>query len=271
MNPTPDALTLRPLRATAQAPHAARVSRVPTIGVARWFYVIIAVSYIVIAVGGFLPSYFIKVSNHTFALPAIYHVHAALFFSWTLLNAAQAWFVATGRVYNHRNWGLLGISLATAMAISVVLLIVTGIKLSEAHGMALPAKRFAFLSFSGVVKFTLLFGAAIYFVHRRELHKRLMVIANCNIISAPIGRLVAMSLPAALRAGPPPAGAVIVILLLGYWPVIAGMLFDWRTRGRPHPIYLVGVLSLAAGLLVPLISRSDAWLTTIDHLVNLMG
>ena len=218
-----------------------------------------------------MPSYFIKVSNHTFSLPAIFHVHAVLFFSWTLLNAAQAWFVATGRVFNHRNWGLLGVALATAMAVSVVLLIITGIKLSEAHGMGLPAKRFAFLSFSGVVKFVLLFGAAIYFVHKRELHKRLIVIANCNIISAPIGRLVNLSLPAASHAGPPPAYAIIIILLLGYWPVLAGMAFDWRTRGRPHPIYLVGLLSLATGLLVPLMSQSDAWLTIVDHLTKLMG
>ena len=270
MNRTPVALFLWPRRAVQR--RDASSSTVTGLAVGRWFYFGIALSVVLIAVAGFTPSYLLKVSNNTFTLPAIFHIHALLFFSWTLLNTLQAWFVAAGRVYNHKNWGLLGISLATAMAISAVLLLVTGIKLAEAHGMGLPAKRFAFLSFSGVVKFTLLFGAAIFFVHRRELHKRLIVIANCTVISAPIGRLVVMALiPPALRAGPPPAYAVIVILLLGYWPVFAGMVYDWRTRGRPHPIYLVGLLSLVSGLLVPMISRTDAWLTVIDHIVNLAG
>jgi hypothetical protein len=273
MNPTPDALPLWPLRtASIQGQDAAPVSSIPKVCLGRWFYFGIAVTFVVIAVGGFMPSYFIKVSNRTFSLPAIFHVHAALFFSWTLLNAAQAWLVATGRVYNHRNWGLLGISLATAMSISVVLLVVTGIKMSEAHGMGLPARRFAYLNISGVAKFALVFGAAIFFVHKRELHKRLIVIANCSVLSAPIGRLVVMVLvPPALRAAPPPASAILLILLLGYWPVLAGTIYDWRTRGRPHPVYLVGLLSLATGLLVPVISRTDAWLTVIDHIVNLMG
>src|SRR5580698_9348942 len=89
----------------------------------RWFYFGMATVFAVIAFAGFIPSYFVKVANHTFAAPPIFHIHAMLFFSWTLLNVVQAWFVATGRLYNHRNWGMLGIALGTGMAISVFLVI----------------------------------------------------------------------------------------------------------------------------------------------------
>ena len=238
----------------------------------RWFYFGLSLVLLSIAVAGFMPSYLIKVSNHSFDLPPIFHVHAGLFFSWLLLNALQAWFVATGRVYNHRNWGLAGISLATAMTISIVLLVITGIKLAEAHGMGLPARRFAYLNISGAAKFALIFGAAIDCIKRRELHKRLIVIANSTVMGAPVGRLVVMAmLPPNLRVGPPPPLAIILILVLAYFPTYAGMIYDWRTRGRPHPVYLVGLVSMLSGLLVPVIGRTDAWMNVINHLVLLMG
>lgn len=121
----------------------------------KWFYFGMATIFAVVAFAGFIPSYFVKVANHTFAAPWIFHIHAVLFFSWTLLNVAQAWFVATGRIYNHRNWGMLGIALGTGMAISVFLVIITAVKLGEAHGVGVPVKRFEFLSFSSAVKFVL--------------------------------------------------------------------------------------------------------------------
>jgi hypothetical protein len=110
-------------------------------------------------------------------------------------------------------------------------------------------------------------------VHKSEIHKRLIVVANSTILGAPMGRLVVLTLvPPALRGGPPPAYAILLILVLGYSPVIAGIVFDWRTRGRPHPVYLVGlVFGLGTGFFVPVISRTDEWLTVINHIVALMG
>jgi hypothetical protein len=272
MNRTPDALSHWPISQPDRESLLQAESRIPKIAVGRWFYFGTAVVFAVVAFAGFVPSYFMKVSNQTFNLPPIFHVHAVLFFSWTLINVAQTWFVATGRIYNHKKWGLLGISLATAMAISVVLLVVTGIQVAEAHGMGLPAKRFAYLNISGIAKFALLFGAAIAFVHRREIHKRLIVIANCTVIAAPLGRLVVMAVaPPALRAGPPPATAIFLLMVLAYLPVFAGMVYDWQSRGKPHWVYLLGVLSMATGLLVPVVSHTDTWLTIIDHLTTLLG
>ena len=55
----------------------------------RWFYVGVAITFSLVAVAGFTPSYIVKISNGTFDLPAIFHVHAVLFVSWTLLNVAR--------------------------------------------------------------------------------------------------------------------------------------------------------------------------------------
>jgi hypothetical protein len=249
-----------------------KVMATSAVGEGRWFYFGMATVFAVVAFAGFIPSYFMQVANHTFAAPPIFHIHAVLFFSWTLLNVAQTWFVATGRIYNHRNWGMLGIALGTAMVISVFLVIITAIKLAEAHVSGVPVKRFEFLSFSGAVKFVLFFGAAIAFVQRREIHKRLIVISNSTILGAPMGRLVTLTLvPHGLPGGPPPY-AILLIVVLGYAPMLAGMIHDWRTRGRPHPVYIAGlVLGMGGGFLVPVIARTDTWLSVINSVVAVMG
>ena len=249
-----------------------KVAATAAVGDGRWFSFGMATVFAVIAFAGFIPSYFVKVANHTFGAPPIFHIHALLFFSWTLLNVAQAWFVATGRIYNHRNWGMLGIALGTGMVISVFLVIITAIKLAESHGVGISVKRFEFLSFSGAVKFVLFFGAAIAFVHRSEIHKRLIVISNSTILGAPIGRLVMLTLvPHGVPGGPPPY-AILLIVVLGYSPMLAGMIYDWRTRGRPHPVYIAGlVLGMGVGFLVPVIARTEAWMSVIDSVVGVMG
>jgi hypothetical protein len=159
------------------------------------------------------------------------------------------------------------------MSISIVLMVITSVRLAEAHGMGVPMKRFQYLNISGVCKFAIFFGAAIVFVGKSEIHKRLIVVANSTILGAPIGRLVALTLvPPALRAGPPPAYAILLTLILGYSPLIAGTIFDWRTRGRPHPVYIIGLIGgLGTAFLVPIISNTAAWMSVINHIIGLMG
>ncbi len=201
----------------------------------RWFYFSVAAGIATIAVAGFFPSYLSKVGTGSSDLPLIYHVHAALFFAWCGLNVMQTWLVARGRIYAHREWGLLGIALGTAMAISVVLMVISSVKFADAHGHGIAARHFSYLNIAGAVKFLAFFGFAIAFVHRREVHKRLMVVANSTLLGA-------------------------------------GVIVDWRTRGRVHPVYLIGlIVGLGSGLLTPIIGNTTGWMTIIDHIVNSLG
>ena len=47
---------------------------------------------------------------------------------------------------------------------------------------------------------------------------------------------------------------------LSYILVVVAMIYDWRTRGRVHPVYLVAlpVLVFAAWVVIP-ISETAAW------------
>lgn len=65
---------------------------------------------------------------------------------------------------------------------------------------------------------------------------------------------------------------VLLIIFLSYSPMFAGMLYDRRTRGRPHPVYIAGlVLGMGVGFLVPVIARTDAWMSAINYVVGIIG
>jgi hypothetical protein len=48
----------------------------------RYFYVWMAVGFLVVAFGGFIPTYWSNIAAGNFHGPAIIHVHGLLLFSW---------------------------------------------------------------------------------------------------------------------------------------------------------------------------------------------
>ena len=71
----------------------------------RRFHLRMAVVFVLIAFGGFAPSYWAPVFSGTFHMPPIAHIHGILLFSWTLFYLAQTAWVAAGRTPAHRAWG----------------------------------------------------------------------------------------------------------------------------------------------------------------------
>ena len=203
-------------------------------GVARWFYVWVALVCVAIAFGGFIPSYWAKLAGGTFRGAPILHIHGMLFFAWTLYFTAQAVLVATGRTPNHRQWGLAGISLATAMGISVVLAAIYAIKVASANGIGDAVRRFSILDFSSLAMFALFVTLAIANVRNSEVHKRWMVLAMVPLLHAAMGRVFRAAFAPADAKVPPPVFVTIPSALLVDLLVVAAMVFDWRTRGRPH-------------------------------------
>ena len=59
---------------------------------------------------------------------------------------------------------------------------------------------------------------------------------------------------------------MVGIVLAGFWPsylwlspLLIGMLYDWRTRGRPHAVYVISALWLFVGATRVLVTESAAW------------
>lgn len=237
----------------------------------RRFYVVLAGVFLLIAFGGFTPTYWWLLAHGTFKGAPILNLHGALFFGWTLFFLLQTTLVASGRTLRHRDWGLAGISLATAMVFSIVLAAINSIKVAQGMGMGDEARRFSVVSLSGALLFSGFVGLAIANVRNPELHKRLMVLAMVPLMHAATARVFkAVMAPDAV--GPPPIFISVPPGLLVDLFIVAGIVYDWRTRGRPHPVYWWGgAVLLAVQLGVMPVGASDTWLAIARWVESLAG
>jgi hypothetical protein len=239
---------------------------------AQWFYVWIAGICVLIAFGGFIPTYWARLAAGTFKGAPILHIHGMLFFTWTLFFLAQTTFVATGRTPKHRQWGLFGIALATAMGITVVLAAINSIRVAETMGMADVARRFTIVSLSGLVLFAAFLGLAIANVNRAELHKRFMVLAMVPLMHAATARVFMKLFAPADAKGPPPVFVAIPPGIFVDLIIVAAIIHDWRTRGRPHRVYVIGgAILLSVQLLSVPISTTPTWMEIAKWVQSLAG
>lgn len=239
---------------------------------AQWFYVWMAGVFVLIAFGGFIPTYWAKLAAGTFKGAPILHIHGILFFTWTLFFLAQTTFVAVGRTPKHRNWGFVGISIATAMGITVVLAAINSIRVAETIGMGDAARRFTIVSLSGLALFAAFLGLAIANVHRSDLHKRFMLLAMIPLMHAATARVFMTAFAPADAKGPPPVFVAIPPGFAVDLLIVAAMIHDWRTRGRPHRVYVIGgAILLADQLLMVPLSASSAWMAIAKWVQSLAG
>jgi hypothetical protein len=250
--------------------------RAPAARAARsYFFVWMAVACLVVAFVGFAPTYWLPLFSGRFTASPRVHIHGAVFFTWTLFLVWQTWLVANGRTAHHRETGLIGVSLATAM---LILGFITGLRaVAPAIGTQyeFAAKQFLIVPLSGIVLFAILVAAAIVNVKHSDWHKRLLLVATISILEAPIARwfltFLAPPPPAEGPRPPPPievtTGPAIVASLI----ILVAIIYDWRTRGRPHPAYLWagGEVLVKEIVRVPL-SSTPLWIGTADALLTLV-
>lgn len=236
------------------------------------FHLWMAGIFALIAVGGFAPTYWIPVSRGTFHGPPILHIHGALFFSWTLFYFMQTALVASGRTPAHRAWGLAGISLFSVMACSVLVTKVVGMRLDDAQGYGEESRKFAAVALLDLPVLIAFFSLAIANVRRPEIHKRLMFLLMAALMHPAIARVMLTLLAAPGEQGPPPVIIAMVPGLIADLLILVAVVYDWRSRGRPHRVYVWGGLSLlAVQLLTVPVSASAGWMTVAKFLEGFAG
>jgi hypothetical protein len=237
----------------------------------RRFYAGMAAVFVLIAFASFTPTYWGKLAAGTYQGAPITHIHGALFFFWTLFFFAQTALVAGGRTPDHRRWGLAGISLATAMGFTVVLASINSMKLGDAMGMGDQARQFAIVPLSGLLLFGTMFILAIVNIPRPEVHKRLMVMLMIPLMQAALARLFRTAL-APDAVGPPPVFAAVPPGIAADLLVVAAIVHDWRSRGRPHQVYLIcGAAILAEQLLCWALGPTQSWMAIAAWIESLAG
>jgi hypothetical protein len=227
---------------------------------ARYFYFHMALACAAVAFLGFAPTYWVPLAHRTFSASPVVHFHGLLFFTWTVFFAFQSWLAASGRVARHRSLGIVGVSLATAMVIFGFLVSVHVMKHSAALGQTDAGIAFSIVPLSGIAFFAVVFCLAIAKVRQPETHKRLMLLAGISLLDAAVARWFLTFLAPPGPPGPPPVFVTIPPALVAYLLLVVAIVHDWRTRGRPHPVYVYGWIALLAVKLLNLpISTSATW------------
>jgi hypothetical protein len=226
----------------------------------QYFYFYMALACAAVAFLGFAPTYWLPMASGKLPPMPIVHFHGLLFFAWTLYFAFQSWLAASGEVARHRTMGMIGVSLATAMTIFGFLVAVNAMKRSAALGMTDEGIAFAIVPLSGILFFAVVFVLAIANVRRPEIHKRLMLLAGISLLDAAVARWFLTFLAPPGAVGPPPVPVTIGPAFVAYLLLVVAIVFDWRTSGRPHPVYVYGGVALIAiKLLNWPISTTTAW------------
>jgi len=231
-----------------------------------------------IAIGGFLPTYWLQLAPRSFIGPPLLHIHGALCTLWIFFLVSQASLIVRGKRRNHRDWGLAGIALATAVIIVGISAAIVSLKFELGRGLGDASRSFLVVPLAAMARFAIFTGAAIGFTHQSDWHKRFMIVGTVGLIEAAAARIAftfAVGYGPGLRPGllpPPPATIPIAVGLLLQLIIIAGMVHDRRTRGSVHPAWTIGLIGSVAVILlkVPL-STTAGWLAFADWTTRIAG
>jgi hypothetical protein len=223
------------------------------------FYFGMAMVAVVIAMAGFGPAA-VDTASRRAPLTLAVAAHGAVFGAWLLLFLTQAILVPKGRIDVHRQLGYAGVVLAVLMVISgyttAVAMARRGYDLSGDLIQA-TSDPLALLVFQlgDLVSFSVLVGVAVWYRHRSDIHKRLMLLATLGaLMPAALAHIIGHS--PVLREIRAPIILIPLIMLL-----FAGAVHDRLSRGRIHPVSLWVPIALFiwANLRAAVIGPSDAW------------
>jgi len=245
--------------ALAPSPRATAAGRARAVPARSRFFPAMAVLAVAVVLVGFSTTYFVPLLRGRFvALPWV-HLHAAAFMGWIALFGAQVALVRTRRVAVHRRLGWLGAALAAAMVPSAVQIGYAATLRDRASGGDFALGQFVNVLIEMVV-FCSLVGVAIVWRRDRERHKRLLLLATISLLG-----------PAWLRFRhllPMVENPFVVFSLIADSLLLVAIGYDWRTRGRVHPIYLTaGAAMVGVHLAELVLSTSAPWLAVARWLL----
>lgn len=230
----------------------------------RRFYTGMAIAILAVVFVGFARSFFLRpwFPDHPAPPERFFTVHGLAFAAWIVLLVTQASFVRAGRVDLHRRLGMAGAGLALAMLVLGVWGALIAAKRSTGFvDIPVPPLQFLIVPFADLLLFATFVAYAIARRGDPQTHKRAMLLATISILGAAVARL-----PGLAALGPPAFFGLtdLFIVAIGVW--------DWRTRGRLHPLTLWGGLALIVSQPLRLaVMGTEGWLAFARWATGLIG
>src|SRR5579863_1623962 len=240
----------------------AMASRARPVGAGKFgdFYTWMFLACVLIAFLGFIPTFWTPLAAGQFKANPVVFFHGIGFFAWTLFALVQSSLIPAGRTPLHREVGLFGVSLATALTLFALLAALNSLKHGVAAGQEADAEAFLIVPLWTIIAFAVFVTLAIANIRRPEAHKRLMLLATITVLGAPVARPLIVWVYKFPPTAQLPVWLGVTGSIVGYGLIGFAMAWDWRRRGRPHPVYVWGLAALVAiPLLAMPVSRTAAW------------
>ena len=223
-----------------------------------YFYFVMSLTFVAIVVWGFGHTVNDFLIHPAVPRPLLLWFHATAFSTWLLLFVLQSALVRTHNVRLHRT---LGWSIAGLGAVMIPLGITTGITMGRFNTGVLHevnADLFEFVSFYDMAAFTTLLALGIYWRRKPELHRRLMFLATCGLMSAAFGRI-------------PYLGSHNLFYVAVDAVICLGLPRDLLVDRRIHRVYLIALplLAIAQFITIRVITTTPPWWSNFAH--PLMG
>ena len=227
----------------------------------RAFYLGMALAFVAVVFVGFARSFFLRplFPVHPSPREPIFYVHGALFTAWCVLLVGQTALVGAHRTALHRRIGPWGAVLAAAMvAVGTHGALVAARRPTGFVSIPAPPQAFLIVPFVDM----LLFGTfvAIAVVKRRDLqaHKRWMLLATINLLTAAIARWPGVF-----------GGSPLLFFALTDLFIVALVMWDRRSRGAVHRATAWGGAAIVLSQPLRLaLSGTPAWMAVAHWLVS---
>ena len=188
------------------------------------FYRVVALLALAVVLAGFAPSFYLTPwFQKPPPLTALLVVHGVVMTAWFALFLVQAQLGASRNLRLHRRLGAFGIGLAAAVLVLGTAVAIIGARLGHSPGP--PPLVFLAIPLGDMLVFALLAGGALWFRHRSDIHKRLMLLAFAGLLTAAVARM--------------PFAATNILFAFGATVLFCGACVAWDTwqHRRLHPAF----------------------------------
>ena len=215
----------------------------PTDG--NFFALYVALIWLAV-LAGFVPDVIRHVRTDSAPYPIAVHVHAVITLGWLALLTNQTLLIRRRQVRLHRKWGAAG----AVLAVAVVIVGLWAALAVESEALGTPKGRPPFLAIEGsnIIEFAGLATAAVIARRRPSAHKRLILLATLSLTPAAFNRAIGKPFLHPLL-GSGVGQTYVQIFALTDLMVLGIGLYDWRTRRRLHPAWVLGALWMLTGQL----------------------
>jgi hypothetical protein len=222
----------------------------------QYFYFAMSLLFPVIVVWGFSRTVNESLFHAVVPRPRILWFHGAVFSGWIVFYMFQSVLVRTRNVKWHRLFGWFGAALGAAM---VPLGIATAIIMGRFDTYRLHqsgVEPFLIIPFFAIAAFGTPFALAIAWRKKPELHRRLLFIATCCLLDAPLDRFDFIF--------DKNLAYVCIDLVIGL-----GVVRDLLVTRRIHRVYLIAlpVLIVLQGLVIFTWRGEASWWVRIAHTI----